>query len=263
MEIASGIARNGPFRDQSRMTTTPPHPAPGSNLIAAPRADQIAQALMRDILRGRYKPGDRIREQEVADRLGVSRGPVREALQMVEQEGLIENQPWKGARVVLLTLNDVEDLFLLTAAVMSVVTHLAIERGSDAELAEFSRLVGSFKASVSPERPIQEQLNRAFGCGAQLFKMARSPRVAVSLSSTVRLVYWQHRALNGADAAWRLKAWETWRDLALAVVARDTQRAERAVNAVNRHSRNEVLRIHRKLGPAVYRLFAASQRDAP
>lgn len=225
---------------------------------AAPRADQIAQALMRDVLRGRYRPGDRIREQEVAQRLGVSRGPVREALQIVEQEGLIENLPWKGARVVLLTLDDVEDLFLLTAAVMAVVTRLAVQRATDEELAEFVRRVAAFEASTHPDHPVQEQLNQAFACGSYLFEIARSPRTTASLAPVVRLVYWQHRVLNSVSPEWRRKAWETWRDLASAVVTRDLGRAERAVNAVHRHSRSEVLKIHRQLGSAVYRLFAAA-----
>src|SRR5688500_14542914 len=93
-----------------------------------PVADQIADRLVRDIMRGVYKPGDRIREQEVADRLGASRGPVREALHIVEQDGLIENLPWRGARVVLLTLEDVEDLFSVTSALMEVVARLAAQR---------------------------------------------------------------------------------------------------------------------------------------
>lgn len=224
-------------------------------VAAAPRADQIARALVRDIMRGFYKPGDRIREQEVADRLGVSRGPVREALQIVEQDGLVENVPWKGARVVLLTLNDVEDLFLLTAALMAVIARLVVQRATDEELAEFDRRVEAHAVTADPARPVQEQLNAAFGLGSYLFGVARSPHLSETVARVVRLIYWQHRALNAVDPEWRTDAVETWRALSQALQSRDAARAERAMNAVDRHSRNQVLKTHRQLGIAVYRLF--------
>lgn len=222
-----------------------------SGAASLPRADVIAETLMRDILRGRYAMGERIREQEVADRLQVSRGPVREALQIVEQEGLVENLPFKGARVVQLSVNDIEDLFHLTAALMAVTARLAAQRASNDELEEFARRVEAHASTASPDRPMVDQLNGAFACGSYMFRIARSPYVAATLGRVVRLVYWQHRVLNNVDMAWRLKAVETWRDLAAALKTRDPQKAERAVNRVDRHARDRVLRIHRELGPAI------------
>ncbi len=222
---------------------------------STPIANQIAETLIRDIMRGHYKPGQRIREQEVADRLGVSRGPVREALHIVEQNRLAENVPWKGARVVLLTIDDVEDLFLLTAALMGVVARLAAERATDAELEEFSRRVEAHATTAEPAHRVQEQLNAAFGLGTYLFHIARSPHVAETIGRVVRLVYWQHRVLNAADQAWRSRAVGTWRALARVLITRDAAQAVKAINAVDAHARKRVLKIHRELGPAVYDLF--------
>jgi DNA-binding GntR family transcriptional regulator len=218
-------------------------------------ADRIARQLMREIMRGGYRPGERIREQEVADRLGVSRGPVREALQVVEQEGLVETEPWKGARVVLLTMSDVEDLLLVTAALTEVVAGLAVRRATDEELEIFARCVESHAVTADAAVATQEQLNSAFNLGGYLLEIARSPRVSSTIARVVRLVYWQHRVLNAADAAWRAQAVETWRELARTLLARDLPGSIRAVNAVDRHSRVQVLKIHRELGSAVYRLF--------
>lgn len=212
-----------------------------------PRADAIAQTLIRDILRGRYAMGDRIREQEVADRLNASRGPVREALQIVEQEGLVENLPFRGARVVNLTVNDIEDLFHLTAALMAVAARLAAQRASDEELQEFARRVEDHAASADPARPFSAQLSEAFALGSYMFRLARSPYVAATQGRVVRLVYWQHRVLNTVDPAWRRKAVDTWRDLAAALQTRDQDKAERAVNRVDKHARDRVLRMHRQL----------------
>lgn len=228
---------------------------------AAPLADLIARRLSRDIMRGDYRPGDRVREQEVADRLAVSRGPVREALQILEQDGLIETLPWKGARVVLLTLTDVEDLFLVSASLMLLVARFAAIRATDEELERFVELVAASAQTALPPNPVPEQLSAAFGYGTYLFEIGRCPQVAAMEQRIVRKLYWQHRVLNEASAAWRRKAYEGWLKFAHVLVTRDEARVARAMAAISRHGRTEVFRIHRKLGSGVYRLFEAAPRD--
>lgn len=227
---------------------------------AAPRADQIAQRLMREILRGDHRPGDPVREQAVADRMSVSRGTVREALQILEQDGLIETLPWRGARVVILTLADVEDLFTVSASLMSLAARFAAQRASDAELEQFAALVQAGAPQVS--QPVARQLSAAFGYGAFLLRIARSPQVAGLEQRIMRKLYWQHRVLNIASPAWRRKAQDTWRVLAEALMTRDARKVARASAAIGRHARNEVFRIHRALGPEVYSLFDAAPASA-
>ena len=77
----------------------------------APAASgRIADALREEILSGALGPGERIRQEEVAERLGGSRLPVREALRILETEGLVEIEPHKGARVPRLDRQEVEVL---------------------------------------------------------------------------------------------------------------------------------------------------------
>ncbi len=64
-------------------------------------SQRIANALRESILAGEVLPGQRIRQEDVAERLGASRLPVREALRMLEAEGLVEHEPNRGARVPL------------------------------------------------------------------------------------------------------------------------------------------------------------------
>ena len=71
--------------------------ADGTERVASQR---IANALRRSILAGEVLPGEWIRQEEVAERLGASRLPVREALRMLESEGLIEHQPSAGRQLV-------------------------------------------------------------------------------------------------------------------------------------------------------------------
>lgn len=72
---------------------------------------RVAAHLRDAILTGKLKPGDRIRQEQVAELLGASRLPVREALRMLEAEGLTEHEPRKGARVPRLTAHEVEVVY--------------------------------------------------------------------------------------------------------------------------------------------------------
>jgi DNA-binding GntR family transcriptional regulator len=78
--------------------------------------ERIAAQLREGIVAGRPAPGEPVREVEVARQLGVSRGPVREALQRLVQEGLLEAQPARGVFVRQLTADDIEDLYLARQA---------------------------------------------------------------------------------------------------------------------------------------------------
>ena len=126
----------------------------------------IANSLTRDILTGRYSPGDRLpSERELAARLNVSRGAVREAIKRLEMLGIADVQPG-GARVApveeasldvighLLELEAapdpdlVDQILQVMTALMAFATETAVVNGTDAQLAEIRRLVQQLKGSV-------------------------------------------------------------------------------------------------------------------
>lgn len=74
---------------------------------------RVADELRLQIAAGRFAPGDRMKERELADAMGVTRGPVREALRLLEREGLIEIKPYSGARVVLIEKAEVAEIVSL------------------------------------------------------------------------------------------------------------------------------------------------------
>jgi DNA-binding GntR family transcriptional regulator len=100
------------------------HVAPASLL-----PDRIADQLREAIIRGRFRPGDRLKEAEVASRLGVSTIPVREAFGQLEREGLITNQPRRGKFVRALTEHDLRGLFRLRASLETLAYELIHEGG--------------------------------------------------------------------------------------------------------------------------------------
>lgn len=73
--------------------------------------EQIADSITLAILRGEYLPGDPVREQELADHFQVSRGPIREALRILEKVGVVTIVPQRGAHVTLLSRQEVDNLF--------------------------------------------------------------------------------------------------------------------------------------------------------
>ena len=79
--------------------------------------EQIREALVGAMLRGEYPPGTWLRQDEIALRLGVSKIPVREALQRLAAGGLLRFEPQRGARVPVLTGVEAEEIFELRLAV--------------------------------------------------------------------------------------------------------------------------------------------------
>ena len=73
----------------------------------------VTERLRQDILSGGLAPGDRIVEEQLTRRFGISRAPLREALRLLGQQGLVEHSPRRGVRVVQLSPTDVDELFEL------------------------------------------------------------------------------------------------------------------------------------------------------
>lgn len=86
------------------------------------------RALRQLILGGQLRPGERVREIELADRFGVSRGPVREALRVLENEGLILRKPRMGSFVIPLTSSDSRDIYELRTVIEPLAIQLSLKR---------------------------------------------------------------------------------------------------------------------------------------
>lgn len=95
-------------------------------------AEQIAEQVAEAILREEYQPGESVTEQSLSEQFGVSRGPVRDALRILEKEGLVEIIPRRGAQVTRLTTREVHDIFDIRAVLMGHAARLAARR-SDPE----------------------------------------------------------------------------------------------------------------------------------
>lgn len=99
-----------------------------------PLRDVVFNTLREAILKGELKPGERLMEIQLASQLGVSRTPIREAIRMLEQEGLAVTMPRKGAEVAKMTLKGMEDVLEIRAALDELASQLACDRISEEQL---------------------------------------------------------------------------------------------------------------------------------
>ncbi len=95
---------------------------------------EVADRLREAILQGRFRPGERLREAELAAMLEVSRGPVREALSRLEHEGLVIIRRNRGASVVRLTKDDEEEVRSLCSAIERLAIQLAVRHATEADI---------------------------------------------------------------------------------------------------------------------------------
>lgn len=111
---------------------------------------QQAYEYVRDkILSMDYKPGDKITDSSIASELNISRTPVREALQRLELEGLINSEVRRGWRVTSLTIKDIEDIFDLKCEIEGLIARKAASYDEDDYRKELKNLLNAMKEASS------------------------------------------------------------------------------------------------------------------
>lgn len=123
---------------------------------------QIHEIMKESILGGKYKPGDRLNETELAESLGVSRSPIREAIQRLAMERLVELVPRRGVFVAKLTLEMVEELFELREVLEIKSAELAAIRITEDELNKLSKLLVDTSEAIQRKQYRQYPWNLDF-----------------------------------------------------------------------------------------------------
>jgi DNA-binding GntR family transcriptional regulator len=113
----------------------------GQAFVSQSLADRLADALIDAIERGELPPGTRIREATLARQLGISRGPLREALHRLEGRKLVQYTPNFGMRVAAPSRADIINIFEIREALEGLACRLATERMTDAEIDELFQLL--------------------------------------------------------------------------------------------------------------------------
>ncbi|WP_323771837.1 GntR family transcriptional regulator [Antarctobacter sp.] len=192
----------------------------------ASQGNATYQRLLDEIREGRLMPGERLRETELAERLGVSRTPVREAIRQLEADGLVAHLPRIGASVRKLDYAEVMELYEMRAVLEGTAARLAARAASEVELLELAALNEQLAgAGTGPEA---SRLNRIFH--ATLLDAAKNRFLARSMLSLQRalMILGPSQLYDSARA---VEAVEEHRHLLEALMVRDGAAAETAMRA--------------------------------
>jgi len=121
-----------------------------SNLAA-----DVAALLRESIVTGEIPPGTRLVEAEVARQLGVSRGPLREALRILETEGLLESFPGRGSFVAQISERDIREVYSLRSVLEEEAFRLAAERGTSEDFYRLQETLDSMGKAANDGEPLK------------------------------------------------------------------------------------------------------------
>lgn len=113
-----------------------------------PLRDVVFENLREAIVEGKLNPGQRLMEVQLAEQLGVSRTPVREAIRKLELEGLVVMLPRKGAYVANMSLKDIIDVLEIRATLEGLASSLAAERINPENIKELEKIAKEFEESA-------------------------------------------------------------------------------------------------------------------
>jgi DNA-binding GntR family transcriptional regulator len=167
------------------------HMAPAAE--APTSAIRVHDELRHAILDGQLAPGERLRAEALAERFGTSRTPVREALVMLEREGLVALQPNRGAVVRPFDAEDLLDLYDVRALIEPRAAARAATRiGPDAlaRLHELCRLAGRRGTSVADQIAYNEEFHRIIADAAQSPRLLAAMRGVAGIPRAFRAAFW-------------------------------------------------------------------------
>lgn len=199
-----------------------------------PLRDVVFQTLRRGILTGELKPGERLMEIHLANRLGVSRTPIREAIHKLEREGLVTMVPRKGAQVAQISEKGLKDVLEVRRALDVLAAALACERMTKEELTrlraahdEFARLTQTRDAALISKADVEfhDIITRATG----------NDRLIQLVNNLSEQMY-RYRFEYIKDTSYHALLIEEHEEIYKAIAAKDKEMARRAAG---RHIDNQ------------------------
>jgi DNA-binding GntR family transcriptional regulator len=151
----------------------------------------ILERLRALILTGEYGPDERLIEEQLAERLGVSRTPVRQALTMLEAEGLVEIEPNRGATVCSFSIDDVWDIYDLRAVLEGHAARRAAGRVERRELEYLRELTGEMEGLAGRFDDHEEEIRALVGLNQEfhgtIVRASRNRRLGRLINRTVEI----------------------------------------------------------------------------
>ena len=203
-----------------------------------PLRDVVFNTLRQAILRGELKPGERLMEIQLANKLGVSRTPIREAIRKLELEGLVLMIPRKGAEVAEITEKNMRDVLEVRKALEELAVQLACEKITAEEIEEMKKAAEEFRM-ILKNKDITE-IAEADVRFHDIIYMATDNQKLILLLNNLREQMYRYRVeyLKREDAHETLLA--EHERIIETIEKRDK---EEAMKAVSRHIDNQVAAV--------------------
>lgn len=206
-----------------------------------PLRELVFEALREAIVNGTLAPGERLMEVQLAEELGVSRTPVREAIRRLELEGYVVMVPRKGAYVASMSAKDVADVFEIRAALEGLAAELAAERITEEELEELER-----KLHYVALRVEQGDLERLVEADTEfhdlLYRASRNQRL-VQILGNLREQIQRFRAASLATPGRMQETLEEHKKIVEAVAERNGALARRLAEEHIENAENRMLQF--------------------
>lgn len=220
---------------------------PGTTVGAQGRStavDRVVHSIREGVKRGRYAPGQRLPEVDLTRELGVSRGPLREALSRLAAEGVLEIEPYRGAMVRRLTRRDVEDLYQVREVLEGQAAALAARRVREGDGADRVRAalddMDRWRGRTDTDAYSYMDANAAFH--GMLIELADN-QVLADLMAQLRTNAFRLQLVNLMRSDAREASIDEHDDVARAILAGDPRKAESAMRRHVRHSYDAVMRV--------------------
>lgn len=137
---------------------------------------QVAAGLRELITCGHLKPGEKLKEIEIAESLGVSRSPIREALRILYHEGLVDIISRRGAYVHKITLEDVKNIYQTKEMIEGFAAPLAVENMTDQDISEVEELWEKMKF-LSRDKELEKYLEASSDFHNKIIECARNKKI--------------------------------------------------------------------------------------
>lgn len=203
--------------------------------------EQIAERVFTDIANGEYEPGERIREEKLAEEFDVSRGPIREALRILERDSVVQILPNRGAHVTQLSIREVSDIFEVRRKLAGVL----IGRLTAEEAAQLAATIDVDIRALETLAPDQGDVSAYFETTFRLSSVLRdacsNERLAEILDSLARQTL-RYTQLGLATPTRRKESARTWRVMQKALKAGNLEVAAEAIEKLVEDSHREAVK---------------------
>lgn len=214
-----------------------------------PLRELVLESIREAIIKGTLKPGERLMEIQLAEELGVSRTPVREALRKLELEGFIVMVPRKGAYVADLSVKDIADVFEIRIALEGLAAALAAERITDEELELLERsLIEKGEAITSENFELLVQVDASFH--ETLYQASRNERLSAIINN-LREQIQRFRSASLSYPGRNKKSLDEHRALLEALEARDVDAARQLAQKHIENAENVLIETLKQEGTPI------------